>query len=251
MHVLLLPLAALAPAGSRLVKHGVFTVPTSTAMPACASEPQDRCSSNKPAAAAAAPAQQQQRGMTVRPEAYYVQDNGTFLQLPCCKPRFPVGAQRIKRVLTYGDSTTRNNWDTWMFAAYTPCKPKWQPWLLYECFTHLCKPVESSAEVDAAMDAVVRRCSGGLPMSAVPMGTNTMDVHRYAYKDAILFNMSAWAYNASRLAAHKPPMPRPPPEREFSLVYVDGWGSRDINTVEQSLAHLRAGDILFFNVVSA
>lgn len=132
-----------------------------------------------------------------------------------------------ERLLFFGDSTVRNSWLMMMFQARRPCKPSFEPRELFEPFVvRLCPPA-SMSEVDPDMDNILKRCTGGLPWSTVPVGANNGDVSRHVQLPmgkSMLFDMKNWTYNDTYARSHVPSVPLPLP-REFSFVYLDGKGN--------------------------
>ena len=63
----------------------------------------------------------------------------------------------------------------------------------------------------------------------------------------MLFDMNNFTYNDTYARFHNPPIPLPVP-REFTMVYVDGWGSREFHLIRQSLQPVRSGDVLVINL---
>ena len=58
---------------------------------------------------------------------------------------------------------------------------------------------------------------------------------------SMLFDMKDFRYNDTFARLHKPhPAVQVPVQREFSLVYLDGWGPRDANSfVDEHLKYVR------------
>ena len=50
----------------------------------------------------------------------------------------------------------------------------------------------------------------------------------------MLFDMKSFVYNDTFARNHVPPIALPVP-REFTVVYIDGWGSRAFDAVQPSL----------------
>lgn len=53
--------------------------------------------------------------------------------------------------------------------------------------TTFCPPIASWVDADPEMDAVMRRCTGGMPWTTVPVGTNFVGIQQ-AYPKSILIN---------------------------------------------------------------
>ena len=64
----------------------------------------------------------------------------------------------------------------------------------------------------------------------------------------VFVNMTdRFIYNDTFARIHKPPIPLPVP-REFTVVYIDGWGPRPFPYVRPSIEPVRPGDALVFNL---
>ena len=60
---------------------------------------------------------------------------------------------------------------------------------------------------------------------------------------AQLFNMSSsdgFRYNDTHARLHVPPVKLPLP-REFTIIYIDGWGCRDPKSTSQDIEHVQYG----------
>ena len=193
-------------------------------------------------------------GLVWRMETYSHRQNHTIHLDYCCRPRLPAPSKPFSRFLFYGDSTIKNSWEILLFMARKPCKPHvWKPRMFHELFdaSHACS-VAPLSEVDKDLDTILRRCTGGLPWSTVPVGANSNDINQYVQSEmgkSILFNMSNFVYNDTYARNHNPPIQLPLP-REFTMVYLDGWGQRQTDFVikETFEGQLRAGDSLVINL---
>ncbi len=58
--------------------------------------------------------------------------------------------------------------------------------------------------------------------------------------------MTHFVYNDTFARLHDPPIPLPVP-REFTFVYVDGWGARSFPVCKPQLDLVRRGDVLIAN----
>ena len=171
-----------------------------------------------------------QPGHVFRMESYSHRVNRSTELAPCCRPRLPAPLKPFERLLFFGDSTVRNSWLMMMFLARRPCRPSFQPRTLFEPFGVTICPLAPMSEVDPQFDQILKKCTGGLPWSTVPVGTNNFDVSRHVQLPmgkSMLFDMSAnWTYNDTYAKNHIPPVALPLP-REFTFIYLDGKGNWD------------------------
>ncbi|GAX85418.1 hypothetical protein CEUSTIGMA_g12834.t1 [Chlamydomonas eustigma] len=230
--------------GQRLKRYSQFLIPAD-APPAACMKKGCKLREGQPGMASTVIAP----GHTWRMETYYYRKNHTYINAPCCKPRLgrPVGAPPIKRLLFYGDSTVKNSWDIMTYTARRPCKVAWKPRLLHELFDpSICNQKASMEEIDTEMDVILKRCTGGAPWTSVPVGVNTWDVAQY-YPLSMSFNMTHFEYNDTYARNHMPPLQLPLP-REFSFVYVDGWGALDYMYIKERFYFARPGDVYIINM---
>ena len=227
--------------GGRLRRPGIFQIPRDAVPPACMSA---ECVAAAPIAPVAGGS-----GHTWRMETYYFRKNHSYVEAPCCKARLAkLAGPPTSRFLFYGDSTVKNSWELLMYPARRPCKVTWRPRLIHELFTDIntCPSLPSLADMDPKLDKILKRCTAGAPWTSVPIGTNTNDVSQYI-KKSLLFNMSNFTYNDTYARNHTPPIALPVP-REFTVVYVDGWGSRAFPVIQPQLNTVRARDVLVINM---
>ena len=227
--------------GGRLRRPGIFQIPSDAVPPACMSA---ECVAAAPIAPVAGGS-----GHTWRMETYYFRKNHSYVEAPCCKARLAkLAGPPTSRFLFYGDSTVKNSWELLMYPARRPCKVTWRPRLIHELFTDIntCPSLPSLADMDPKLDKILKRCTAGAPWTSVPIGTNTNDVSQYI-KKSLLFNMSNFTYNDTYARNHTPPIALPVP-REFTVVYVDGWGSRAFPVIQPQLNTVRARDVLVINM---
>ena len=75
-------------------------------------------------------------------------------------------------------------------------------------------------------------------MKIIPPDHDT-EISKY-FPLAQLFNMSGgFRYNDTYARLHVPPVKLPLP-REFTIIYIDGWGCRDPNSTTEDIEHVRS-----------
>ncbi|KAG1673147.1 hypothetical protein FOA52_015258 [Chlamydomonas sp. UWO 241] len=235
--------------GGKVRIAGVLTVPASAPPPCFAASQQQQQLLGSPAVCGSyPPAPTGPTGTPIfRMETYYYRQNHTYQEATCCKPRFPKPAHTVSRFMVYGDSTFKNSWELLLYQARQPCNITWKPRHVFETLdihggpdSNICPRVKSLEEVDPKIATVLKRCTAGAPWSSVPVGSNTNDVSKYI-KNALTFDMQTFQYNSTFATTPNiggvAPIGLPVP-REFSLIYLNGWGSVPFDFVKAAKAAL-------------
>ena len=108
-----------------------------------------------------------------------------------------------------------------------------------------CPSVAAFSDMDPVLDPILRRCTGGIPWTAIPIGADTQGAARDS-KWALYFNMESFTFNDTFARNHVPPVTLPLP-RNFSVVFLESGATDTMLGVANSLKPARAGDVLIIN----
>lgn len=90
-------------------------------------------------------------------------------------------------------------------------------------------------------------CACCFTLCVLRCGALLPQVSKY-FRQSMLFDMHDFKYNDTFVRAHAPPV-QPPLPREFTLVYLDGWGCQPFrDSVLPLLRTSRPGDVLVINI---